>query len=138
MSDPRSEERSMQRILLGPFANGSLTGDTESTPLFVCPENRTARVVGATYYNATGLVGDGTNAFAGYLMNGATVVGTLFNTDTGDSGGASLEVGATAATLSSTIASRVLAAGDILTSLFDEDGGATLPVGYLWVEIDLI
>ncbi len=85
------------------------------------------------YINPTGLAGDGTNAFAGDVKNGSTVVATVFNTDTGDAGGASLAadtfvdgvIDAAAATL---------AAGDILSLVLTEDGTATLPAGLLQVE----
>lgn len=99
------------------------------------PTGQKFRVTRAAYHNVTGLAGDGTNAFAGTIQNAAVVMASLFNTDTGDAGGASLAADTwVEGTLSATDASRVLAAGEALTLVLTEDGAATLPAGRVRVE----
>lgn len=100
------------------------------------PADKTLEVTRVTYVNWTGLAVDNTNAFAGYLKNGATVMATAFNTDGNDSpAGATLTANTfVAGTLSSTPADLWAAANATLTFLADEDGDTTLPAGRLIVE----
>lgn len=134
MAAPRNEEQNQERLSL-PFDHVALTA-TGTTKFWKCPAGRSFRVDRILYINPTGLVGDITNAFRGELKNGATLMATLFNTDTDDApAGASLAVD-TFIELTSDVAipSRVLAPGDILSVVFTEDGTATLPAGRLVVE----
>jgi hypothetical protein len=111
------------------YENASLTGTT-TVKLYKVPTGRTLRLDRASYINPTGLAGDGTNAFAGTVQNASTVAATLFNTDTGDAGGAALTADTfVEGTLSATDGSRVFQAGDVVSVVFTEDGTQTLPVG---------
>lgn len=108
---------------------------TTTIKLYKVPAGRTFRLDSVQYNNVTGLAGHATDAFAGTVQNGATVAATLFNTDTGDAGGASLAADTPAfGTLSATSASRVFAAGDVVSLVLTEDGTATLPAGTLVFE----
>lgn len=116
------------------FDHPAVTADT-TWKFWKCPAGRSFLVERASYINVTGLAGDPTDAFAGYLKNGSVVMATLFNTDTGDSGGASLAANTfVEGTLSSTMSERWLAAADVLSMLADEDGTSSLPAGRLVVE----
>lgn len=128
LNDPDTE-----RVVMT-FDHAALTATT-TTKLWKVPTGRRFKVERASYINPTGLVGDGTNAFMGEVKNGSTVVATLFNTDTGDAGGASLAADTfVEGTLSATAANLWLAAGDILSAVLTEDGTATLPAGRLVIE----
>ena len=116
------------------YDHGALTGDT-TVKLWKCPAGRKFKLERASYINPTGLVGDATDAFAGYVKKGATVMATLFNTDTGDAGGASLAADTfVEGALSATPADLWLDAADIISFLADEDGTQTLPAGRLVLE----
>lgn len=87
-------------------------------------------VQGFNYYNATGLVAHAADNFKGAVTKtGGVVVATLFDTDADD--GASLAVGYTSGVLSVVAGAVLLAAGDILTVTYTEEGTATLPAGRL-------
>lgn len=122
-----------------PFDHPQVTATT-TWKMWKVPAGRKFRVTRASYINVTGLAADNTNAFAGTLQNGSTVVASLFNTDGNDvPAGASLAADTfVEGTLSATDASLVLAAGDILSLVVTEDGAATLPAGRLVVEGYLI
>lgn len=108
---------------------------TTTLKLYKVPAGRTLRLDRASYINVTGLAGHATDAFAGTVQNASTVVATLFNTDTGDAGGASLTANTfVEGVLSATDASRVFVAGDIVSLVLTEDGTATLPAGTLVLE----
>jgi hypothetical protein len=108
---------------------------TTTIKVYKVPAGRTLRLDRASYINVTGLVGDGTNAFAGTVQNSSTVAATLFNTDTGDAGGASLAADTfVEGTLSATSANCVFVAGDIVSLVLTEDTAATLPAGTLILE----
>ncbi len=117
-----------------PLDHAALTATT-TTKFWKAPSGRKFRVDRVLYINPTGLVGDGTNAFQLEVKNGSTLICLVFNTDTGDAGGATLAVDTfVEPALTATDADRVLAAGDILSAVFTEDGTATLPAGRLIVE----
>lgn len=127
--DTKYEERMVMS-----FDHAALTATTTSK-LWKCPAGRSFVVERVSYINPTGLAGDGTNAFAGEVKNGSTVMATLFNTDTGDAGGASLAADTfVEGTLSATAANQWLAAGDVISLVLTEDGTATLPAGRLVIE----
>lgn len=114
------------------FAHPAITATTAFRLPWVAPA--AYRITGVFYVNQTGLAGDGTDAFAGLLADDdGNTVASLFNTDTGDVGGASL---AAATVVDATVveAQAVGAAGDMLDLTFTEDGTATLPAGNLRVE----
>ncbi len=129
----RPEPYEAEKFTLG-YDHAALT-DTLAVKLYKVPTGRRLRIDRISYINPTGLVGHGTDAFAGEVKNGSTVVASLFNTDTGDAGGASLAADTfVEGVLNATDANRVLAAGDILSAVFTEDGSATLPAGHLVIE----
>jgi hypothetical protein len=108
---------------------------TTTVKLWTVPAGKTLRVDRIWYCNPTGLAADGTNAFALELKNGATVVASIANTDSGDAGGAAITADTPITTgLSATSADLVLDAGETLSMVFTEDGTATLPAGRLVVE----
>ena len=115
------------------FDHAALSATT-TTKLWQCPAGRQFVLERASYINPTGLVGDGTNAFMGEVKNGSTVMATLFNTDTGDAGGASLAVDTFVEGTLGTGAEVWLDAADVLSVVFTEDGTATLPAGRLVIE----
>lgn len=116
------------------LAHGQVTTDT-TIKFYKVPVGKKLLITRASYINPTGLAGDGTNAFAGYIKNGSTVVATLFNTDTGDTGGASLAADTfVEGTLSATPASLWFAAGDVVSLVLDEDATSTLEAGLLDIE----
>lgn len=122
-----------QRLVLS-YDHDALTATT-TVKLFQVPAGRKFVVEKAKYINPTGLVGDATNAFMGEVKNGATVVATLFNTDTGDAGGATLAVDTfVEGALSATLANRWFVGDDVLSLVLTEDGVATLPAGRLVIE----
>lgn len=131
MSPRRPSDFERERVVLT-FDHPQVTGDT-TYKIWQAP--RPFVVVDVRYINPTGLVGDNTNAFAGFLKNGSNVVATLFNTDTNDSpAGASLAADTwVEGTISATYARGD--ADDVLSLLLDEDGAATLPAGRLVVEV---
>lgn len=129
LNDPDNE-----RVVLT-YDHAALTATT-TTKLWKVPAGRKFKVERASYINPTGLVGDPTNAFMGEVKNGSTVVATLFNTDTDDNpAGATLAVDTfVEGSLSATATALWLAASDVLSVVFTEDGTATLPAGRLVIE----
>lgn len=114
------------------FAHPSIT----ATTAFRLPWKAQApyRITSVRYVNQTGLAADGTNAFAAVLAdNDANTIATIFNTDSGDVGGAAL---AAATVVDGVVdeAQAVGAAGDMLDLTCTEDGTATLPAGNVRVE----
>jgi hypothetical protein len=107
---------------------------TTTVKLYKVPAGRTFRLDRATYINPTGLVGDPTNAFAGTVQNASTVAATLFNTDTGDAGGASLAADTFVTGTLGAAAGPVFQAGDVVSLVLTEDGTATLPAGTVVIE----
>lgn len=107
---------------------------TTAIKVYKVPAGRTLRLDRATYVNVTGLAGDGTNAFAGTVQNDATVAATLFNTDTGDAGGATLAADTIVQATLATDANLVFAADAIVSLVLTEDGTATLPAGTVVLE----
>ncbi len=82
--------------------------------------------------------GTGTHTLTGYTgCRRPAVVATLFDTDADD--GAALGADATvSATLSATDANLVIDVDDELWLVLTEEGSATLPAGYGWLEADRI
>lgn len=129
----RDQVTERERIVLT-FDHPQVTATT-AWKMWQCPTGRAFELERASYINVTGLAGDGTNAFAGTVQNAATVMATLFNTDTGDAGGASLAADTFVEGVpSATLASRWLAAADVLSLVVTEDAAATLPAGRVVVE----
>lgn len=135
---PRIPDNKYQEKIVIDFDHPSVTATT-TWKVWKCPAGKSFVLDRASYINPTGLVGDATNAFLGEVRNGATVMATLFNTDTGDAGGASLAVDTfVEGTLSATAASLWLAAGDVISLVATEDAAATLPAGRLVLEGRLV
>ncbi len=133
LPDDKYEER-----LLISFDHAAVTGTT-TWKVWKCPVGKSFVVDRVSYINVTGLAGDGTNAFAGTLQNASTVIATVFNTDTGDVGGASLAADTfVEGTLSATLSDRWLAADDVLSFVVTEDAAASLPAGRVIIEGRLI
>jgi len=132
---PRNDYgREADRVVLT-YDHAALTATT-TVKLYKVPPGRTLRIDRVSYINPTGLVGDATNAFAGAVKNGSTIVADLFATDTD-----AVPAGATLAVdtfvegvLADVDSRRVLAAADILSFVATETGTATLPAGHLVVE----
>lgn len=125
----RTEAYEAEKI--GPvlFTHAAVTATT-ALKVYKVPANRSFRLTRAVYHNVTGLAADGTNAFAGTVQNGSTVAATLFNTDSGDAGGAALAADTfVEGSLSATDADRIFEAGEELSLVLTEDGTATLPAG---------
>lgn len=117
-----------------PFPHAAATANT-TLKVYKVPANRNFRLTRALYHNVTGLAADGTNAFAGTVQNGSDVAATLFNTDSGDAGGAALTADAfVEGVLSATDGFRIFNAGEEVTLVLTEDGTATLPAGTLIIE----
>lgn len=116
-----------QRVTL-PFTkeHGALTA-TETDKIFKA--RKRTKIERVDYINPTGLAADGTNAFSLDVKNGSTVVASVFNTDSGDTGGAALAANTFLTATNGSATARTLAADDILTLVFTEDGTATLPAG---------
>lgn len=107
---------------------------TTTVKLYKVPAGRSFRLDRASYIAPAGLVGDATNAFAGTVQNSATVAATLFNTDTGDAGGASLAVDTFVDGALATGSALVFAAGDVVSLVLTEDGTAVMPAGAVVIE----
>jgi hypothetical protein len=103
---------------------------TRTEKLATVPAGKKLRIDRVWYNNRTGLAGDGTNAFMLEIKVGSTVIATVFNTDTGDAGGAALA----ADTPILVSASTTLNAADVLTAVFTLEGTQTLPIGELRIE----
>lgn len=87
------------------------------------------RIERVDYINPTGLAGAAGNGFLGEIRNGATVVATIFNTNT-SAGGATLTADTfITATLTATLANRIFALADIASLVLTLTGAATLPTG---------
>ena len=130
---PRRPNNTDRERVVMTFDHAALTATT-TTKLWKCPAGRKFQVERASYINPTGLTGDITNAFAGAVQNGATVMATLFNTDT-DAGGATLAADTfVEGVLSATLANRWLAAADVISLVATETGVQTLPIGRLVLE----
>ena len=106
---------------------------TTTIKLYKAPAGRKFRLDRALYLNVTGLAADATNAFAGELKNGSTVMATLFNTDSGDAGGAALAADTFVEGVI-TAANATLAATEELSLVLTEDAAATLPAGRIYIE----
>ncbi len=130
MARPKDPQTEYQQNYLLTYDHPALTADT-TIKIDKVPAGKRLRIDSVQYVNPTGLAADNTNAFAGYLKNGSTVVATLFNTDGNDTpAGAAVDADTwVTATLSTTDTELIYAAGDTLSLLFDEDGTQTLPAG---------
>lgn len=106
---------------------------TTTVKLYTVPAGKTVRIDRVWYNNPTGLVGASGAAFKGEIKNGATLVNTMFNTDTG-AGGATLAVDTPAFGTNAPDASLVLAAGAVLSLVLTKTGVATLPAGTFIIE----
>lgn len=131
---PRMQNDKYEEKLVISFDHDSVSATT-TWKFWKCPAGKSFVVDRASYISPAGLVGDATNAFLGEVRKGATVMATLFNTDTGDAGGASLAIDTfVEGTLSATTADRWLAAGDVMSFVVTEDAIAVLPAGRLVIE----
>lgn len=121
-----------ERVLLT-YDHAALTATT-TVKLYKVPAGRKFRVDAVDYINPTGLVEDATNAFAITLQNASTVVANGIDTDADEPGTNTLPVDTfVAMNVVTTAGANVLAAADILSVVFTEDGTATLPPGHLVV-----
>jgi hypothetical protein len=133
MNDKRPNNKLEEKVVFA-YDHASVSATT-TIKLWKCPTGKSFVLDRASYISPTGLVGDATNAFAGTIQNGATVMATLFNTDTGDAGGATLPVDTfVEGTLSATAANTWLAAGDVMSLVLTEDAAAVLPAGRVVIE----
>lgn len=132
MARPRRKNRVVQERATLFLDHAALTA---TTTIKFFKAARRCVVEAAQYLNVTGLAGDGTNAFAGELKQGSVVVATLFNTDTGDVGGASVAADTFVTGTLGATANLVVEAGEILSFVATEDGTQTLPAGRLQVDI---
>lgn len=108
---------------------------TATVKMWKVPAGRRFRLTRASYINPTGLAGSATDAFVGTVQKGATVMATLFNTET-DNGGATLTADTfVEGTLSATAANQWGAADDVISFVATEVGTtATLPAGRVVIE----
>lgn len=103
--------------------------------LWKVPAGKKFQLERASYINPTGLAADNTNAFAGEIKKGSTVMATLFNTDSGDAGGAALAADTfVEGSLSATAANQWADAGDVIDLTLTKEGTATLPAGRVVLE----
>jgi predicted RecA/RadA family phage recombinase len=108
-------------------SHAQVTADT-SDHLFVVPAGKTAKLVGASYFNATGLAEHASNYFAIKVQvadDAAPVVLAQHSTEEGDgdgsiAAGVAVELGLT---------DDAVAAGEAIELFLDETGTATLPAG---------
>lgn len=116
------------------YDHAALTATT-TVKLYKVPAGRRLRIDRCSYINPTGLAENASNAFAITVQNASTVVASGIDTDSDEAGDNNLAADTfVELTLSATDASRVLAAADVLSVVFTEDGTATLPAGRLVVE----
>ncbi len=108
--------------------HAAVTADT-TVPVFKA--RKRTRVETVRYNNPTGLAEDAANYFAGTLKNGATVVATIFDTNSAGAGTNSLAAGWTDGSV--VTAERVLEVDETLDLILDETGTATLPAGSVLV-----
>lgn len=131
MNDKRPNRHLEEKLVLS-FDHAQATATT-THKLWKVPTGKSFVVDRVSYINPTGLVGDATNTFKGEVMNGATVMATVFDTDT-DTGASLAADTFVEATLSATPANTWLAADDVLSFVLTEGGTATLPAGRLVIE----
>ncbi|MGN6103650.1 MAG: hypothetical protein ACTHU0_00970 [Kofleriaceae bacterium] len=131
---PRNAEQNQERILI-PFFHAEQTANA-TLNVWRAPVGRAFRIDRVLYINPTGLAADATNAFRCELKNGATLVATVFNTDSNDAPTGAALVANTFIELTSDaeIPSRLVDVGNTLSIVFTEDGTAILPPGQLFVE----
>lgn len=132
MANRRKDDVRAEKVTLTK-EHASVTATT-TLKVYKVPAGRTFRLTRALYHNVTGLAADGTNAFAGTVQKASAVSFTLFNTDSGDAGGAALVADAFVEGVAGTEADRSFAAGDEVTLVLTEDAAATLPAGTLILE----
>lgn len=131
---PRIPDNKYEERMVLSYDHPQVTATT-SWRFWKCPAGRQFVIERASYINPTGLTGDATNAFNGDVKKGATVMATLFNTDTGDAGGATLAANTfVEGVLSATPANNWLAAGDVIDLTVTLEGTQTLPAGRLVIE----
>lgn len=130
----RPDLHERERVVLS-YDHAALTANT-TVKLWKCPAGRSFVLERASYINPTGLAADATNTFKGEVMNGATLMASLFNTDSDDDpAGASLAADTfVEGSLTATVADRWLAADEVVSVVFTEEGTATLPAGRLVLE----
>lgn len=130
----RPSDFEQERVVIVFDHPGSLTADT-TYKFWQAP--RPCKVTDVRYINPTGLAEHSTNAFAGSVKNGSTVVATLFDTDSDEAGADNSLAADTFVTGVIVAAAAVLAADDVLSLFLDEDaaGAATFPAGRLQVEV---
>lgn len=132
MTIPRDVNDKLQERIRIPFDHAALTA-TGTVKISKPP--RAYVLESVQYINPTGLAADGTNAFSGKIQIGGVDAATLFNTDSGDTGGAALPA--------NTFVEGELAAavnGDAdeeITFVATLEGTQTLPVGRgeLWIRL---
>lgn len=136
---PREAETSQERLHI-PFSHAQLTANLAGKFAYLVPVGRTFVLDRVVYVNPTGLAADTANTFKLEVKNGATLMSLVFNTDSNDTPAGAALVANTPVEVSSDaeIPSRVAAAGESITLDFTEEGTATLPEGYGYLEGRLV
>lgn len=131
---PRPEELYQERLHI-PFSHAALTASL-TKKAYLVPVGRTLILDRIVYINPTGLAGDITNTFKLEVKNGATLMSLVFNTDTDDApAGATLAADAFLEMNTDVeVPSRKAGEGDTISLVFTEEGAATLPEGYGYLE----
>jgi hypothetical protein len=123
-----------ERVTLGPFDHAQVTATT-TVKLWKCPTGRDFIVDRVIYMNVTGLAEHADNWFTGKVQNAATVVATLFDTDSDGAGTNTLAADTfVEGTMAAAVADRVVNEGEELSLVLTEGGTATLPAGFVQIE----
>lgn len=109
------------------------TAATATVHLYKVPAGRKFRLERVLYINPTGLALDAANAFKGEVKDGSTVMSTVFDTLTGDTGSAALAAN-TFREPTIVTAARVAAAADVVDFVATLSGTQTLPAGSIILE----
>ena len=107
---------------------------TQTTTVKLHKASRRMKIEAVRYINPTGLAADNTNAFKCEIKNGSTLVASVFNTDGNDDPAGEALAADTFVSGTLVDADSLLAADDVLSVVFTEDGTATLPAGRLVIE----
>jgi hypothetical protein len=125
----------LEQEIVFPFDHAQVTA-SKTLHVWKVPAGRAFVVDRVAYVNETGLAQDATNAFAGALKNGSTVIANLFNTDS-DQPGADNGIpagGWVEGALSATPADLAVDGGEDITLALTLSGTQTLPAGHLVIE----
>lgn len=133
MANRRPDHFERERVTIS-YDHAS-AASTSTFKFFKVPAGRKLKIERVSYINPTGLAGSATDAFVGTVQKGATVMATLFNTET-DNGGATLTADTfVEGALSATAANQWGDAADVISFVATEVGStATLPAGRVVLE----